>query len=394
MVSPDERILLVKHNGEDAWALPGGRVDEAEDPARRAVIEVAEETGVHITEPEYAGRYAGTVAVHDVYIAEGSGELRPDPQEIQDVTWWNPDEELDVQTHVVEILEMIADSVDDSDQDELDDARHTPPLLEASMRSPEPVRVVPLPDSPPPVPESLAPVAEQQSFSDTDRSPTWAVVLATLWTWTVIAALFLADCLIWVMLITRSGERRIRPTKRKTWPKGLKQELMRRQDSTCVYCAYRRIARSLDIDHIIPAVRGGSNDPSNLQVICRPCNQRKGDQTDREFRARYSRLVPATPMTPPRRKIPQKEFKEETRRTSAVASAREFRKSRYITPREKILSGCFITGCVVAGAVLIGLSSIGAAGLLLLLPALVLGGAVGVGIWLRAYWTGATLETE
>ena len=48
----------------------------------------------------------------------------------------------------------------------------------------------------------------------------------------------------------------------------------------------------MDIDHMIPVIRGGSNDESNLQVICRPCNLRKGLQTDEEFRERYARLVP------------------------------------------------------------------------------------------------------
>ncbi len=210
----------------------------------------------------------------------------------------------------------------------------------------------------------------------------------------VVVALLIADWLIWVMLRTRSNERRIRPTKRVTWPKGLKQELMKRQDNTCGYCGYRRIARTLDIDHMIPAVRGGSNDVSNLQVICRPCNQRKGLQTDQEFRARYSSLVPATPLTPPKRRITQNEFKEEIQRTSQSASAREFRRTRYITPREKIVSGCFISGGIVAAIVLFGLASIGAEGLLLLFPALVLGGAVGLGIGLRAYMTGATSEVE
>lgn len=133
---------------------------------------------------------------------------------------------------------------------------------------------------------------------------------------------------------------------------------------------------------------------SNLQVICRPCNQRKGLQTDREFRARYSRLVPATPLTPPTRRVSQNEFKEETRRTSQSTSVREFRRTRFITPREKIISGCLILGAVVGVVVLFALAPLGAEGLLLLLPAVGLGAAVGLCVWLRAYMTGATSEDE
>lgn len=34
----------------------------------------------------------------------------------------------------------------------------------------------------------------------------------------------------------------------------------------------------LDVDHIIPVARGGTNDPANLQTLCRRCNQGKKDR--------------------------------------------------------------------------------------------------------------------
>lgn len=207
-------------------------------------------------------------------------------------------------------------------------------------------------------------------------------------------ALWVADGLIWLMLLTRRDERRIRPTERVAWPKGLKRELMKRQDNTCVYCGYRRIARTLDIDHIVPVVRGGSNDIGNLQVICRPCNQRKGIQSDEEFRARYASLIPQRRLTPPRRRISQAEFRTETQRTSQSASVQEFRKKRFISKREKVLTGCTVLGIATAVIVLLALSSLGAEGFLLLLPAVVLGGSVAFGIWLRAYMTGVMIEDD
>jgi len=41
-------------------------------------------------------------------------------------------------------------------------------------------------------------------------------------------------------------------------------------------CAYCGSTEKLEIDHIIPLARGGTNDSDNLQVLCRSCNRRKG----------------------------------------------------------------------------------------------------------------------
>ena len=218
------------------------------------------------------------------------------------------------------------------------------------------------------------------------------IILLALMTWTVLVALWVADGLIWVMLRTRPNERRIRPTERVAWPQGLKQELMRRQNNTCVYCAHRRTAHNLEIDHIVPVVRGGSNDESNLQVICGPCNQRKGIQTDEEFRARYSRLIPRRRLTPPRRQISQDEFSAATQRTSQSDSVRSFRKTRYLSSRDKVVGGCTFLGFAVVFVMLISLALLGLEGLFLLLPPIVTGVAFGYSIWLRAQMTGVMID--
>ncbi len=233
-------------------------------------------------------------------------------------------------------------------------------------------------------------------MKDSLRTIAAYIVAVSLWLAKVstLVSLWIADGLIWVMLVTRSDERRIRPTRRVTWPKGLKRSLMRRQDNTCVYCGYRRIAASMDIDHIIPVVRGGSNDESNLQVICSPCNQRKGLQTDEEFRARYARLVPRKVLTPPRRRVSQREFKEETRLTTQTASVQEFRKTRFISKYEKVVMGCLIVAAVIFFVMLMMFAFLGAEGYLLLLPPVILGALGGGSVYYRGYTTGAMIEED
>ena len=216
-----------------------------------------------------------------------------------------------------------------------------------------------------------------------------------VWAFLVLVTLLVADWLIWLMLRTRSDERRVRPTKRfASWPKGTKRTLLRRQSYVCTYCGHRRISRSFEIDHMTPIIRGGSNDVDNLQVICRPCNQRKGIQTDEEFRERYSRLVPTSPMTPPKHPVSQAEFKAETRRTHQPEAVQKFRRQRFITPREKVVTGSIACGGVTFFILLVGLASAGADGVLLLLPSVVLGGTVGLGLWLRAHITGVMIVED
>ena len=113
VVNQDHDVLLVKHNGQNEWSLPGGRMVAGEDPARRIVLEVAEETGLHIAQPKHMGRYAGTVAAHEIYLARSSGEPRPNHREIQDAIWWDRTRPLQVQQHVSAILATVGDSTDE-----------------------------------------------------------------------------------------------------------------------------------------------------------------------------------------------------------------------------------------------------------------------------------------
>lgn len=61
----------------------------------------------------------------------------------------------------------------------------------------------------------------------------------------------------------------------------VREYLLEKWGRKCAYCRAKDI--SLEIEHIIPKSRGGSNRVSNLTLACRPCNQKKGSQTAAEF---------------------------------------------------------------------------------------------------------------
>lgn len=52
----------------------------------------------------------------------------------------------------------------------------------------------------------------------------------------------------------------------------------------CIYCYAEDVP--LELDHVLPLSRGGSNHPLNLLPACKPCNCSKGSKTWSEWKPR------------------------------------------------------------------------------------------------------------
>jgi len=71
-------------------------------------------------------------------------------------------------------------------------------------------------------------------------------------------------------------------------PQSVRDYVFQRDQFRCQSCGRSPSEVSLQVDHIIPLAKGGSNDLSNLQTLCANCNGRKGANFDRRFRRHYT----------------------------------------------------------------------------------------------------------
>jgi len=69
------------------------------------------------------------------------------------------------------------------------------------------------------------------------------------------------------------------------WPTWLKDALKNRDHGRCGICSCDltgliALDQEIHIDHMVPISQNGTNDPTNLQILCGPCNLKKGNRND------------------------------------------------------------------------------------------------------------------
>lgn len=73
-------------------------------------------------------------------------------------------------------------------------------------------------------------------------------------------------------------------------PGTLRWQVMRRAMGRCEACGVSSEVRALEVDHIVPRSRGGTNDLWNLQALCSLCNVQKLDRDETDFHAAHEEV--------------------------------------------------------------------------------------------------------
>ena len=63
----------------------------------------------------------------------------------------------------------------------------------------------------------------------------------------------------------------------------LREMFYNRYGQPCKYCKRKMTLRNMVCDHVIPLAKNGDSVLSNLQLICKSCNTRKGPLDEKDF---------------------------------------------------------------------------------------------------------------
>ena len=96
-----------------------------------------------------------------------------------------------------------------------------------------------------------------------------------------------------------------------------KAHLYAEQKGKCNGCGVQFPARNMTVDHIKPFSKGGSDKPSNLQLLCNSCNSMKGNGTQAQLKKRLSAegIIKSSAQTPAKAASTSKVAKKPKART-------------------------------------------------------------------------------
>lgn len=66
--------------------------------------------------------------------------------------------------------------------------------------------------------------------------------------------------------------------------------MLEKQKKKCINCK-KSIAKKYHVDHIMPIAKGGSNDISNIQLLCPTCNHKKNAKDPIKWAQENGRLL-------------------------------------------------------------------------------------------------------
>lgn len=143
--------------------------------------------------------------------------------------------------------------------------------------------------------------------------------------------------------LIQKGEKRI-----KLSPK-VRYNILKRDGFICQYCGASGDEKSLEIDHVVPISKGGTNDEQNLLTSCRDCNRGKSD-TNLFSKNNSSIIYPlniVNPILNEKITIALFSFKKEGVLTTAEISRKINSNFSYSSEIVKILKSCMLIEDVV-----------------------------------------------
>lgn len=97
-----------------------------------------------------------------------------------------------------------------------------------------------------------------------------------------------ADDIVWNLHI--HGEVNMNLLEDKVYKEWVKSHLYERQSGKCIGCLDFFQNRNLEVDHVEAKSKGGSDEPSNLQLLCSTCNRMKGTSSQAVFLTKTAKL--------------------------------------------------------------------------------------------------------